>query len=454
MQHTGLGIYILGETARWVLAELTSDGRPRIRAAGSFPLGTGKPAGLPSSLPDDITVCFGPDECYFYELAFPFSQRSKVLAVLKNDIEDRALDPVDTLVADFLPVCTAADGSVTGYGITLPKARVAAAVDAAGTDHPAAIVTIDLFAVARLLTASGVRKGTWGLISFSAATACMGRIEDGRFTVLRSIPAVIDSPDAAAAAQAELLRRMGDGLPLEAVTVMSGDPAVAAMLAGAEAFAGRLAAVPMEGEPATDALVPAAVALAGLDRRGLPDLRQEELAFPGVLPALNRHVIAVAVVLAVFMGLVIAGLQVTRSGYEQELRSLEARTSREAGLVIDADTLKKELVKCDGDLGRAVKNLAAKVRGGGRKGETDLPPSSFRILNRAFEFLPAELDVVWERITISARSFSMNGRFAGTAEDVKAFDTFVSGLLGSGDFEVKNKSAAGGQLRLTLEFLK
>jgi len=453
----GTGIYVMGGTMLWAEADITSSGISVLRA-GSEQIGEDDSCSIPDDIASDIGVCFTPDSSYFHSLSFPFSSSRKVKSVLKNDIEEKSIDPIDSIVADFYSIASSS-GSIRGIGVTLPREKVETAVGLPGHEKEPCLVTLDVFAVSGLIKKHDIIEGDYYLAVLTGMTALMGESRDNIFQSIRTIPKRIDTKEEAEEAVRELAKRFDSPIPEEDIAVLPASPEVSRMLRESDDFPYSVINADLErkddsGLDTADLLVPVAAAQAALFPEHYPDFRQEDLAYSGIFNGLMGHAILFFSILVLFFLVAAVFLMRISGGYEQEIQSLNAVIEGEAESVIGA----KELEKLSDKL--TIKNKILKVWkqtvSDNRVSEAEgLPESAFKILCIILNYIPEGLDISWKRIMIRETTVSLYGTFNDEAKQASVkYDAFTQKLKHSEIFEENPRITTSGKkirnFRITL----
>jgi hypothetical protein len=438
----GLGIYIVKSDVRWAVAEY-KEGTVTVSDRGAFSLDNEGTVSFPDNVPDDITVCFTSEKGYFYPLTFPFKSDRKILSVLKNDIEEKSLDPIETVIADFYTVEGDEQGR-KGFGVTYPREWVFAGIEATGKDREPRIITLDIFVLADLLNKVSEVPESYYMVAFTGKTAFIGAVEKGIFKSFRSIPVRVGAPEDACRAVDELVKRFKIQDPENEIYVFCGPDDVDAMLRNNDAFPYQMVDIKMEAPDRSDInayLVPAAAAVAAVSHGVYPNFRRDDFKYPGVFSGLITHSVVFLSILALFFAVIIVMLIRMKGGYVQEVRSLEARSRQDAEKVIGEVRLQKGSKTQKGKEGQTkpakqykdykdmslveleefVRSVNKKSTPQSGKGDgSKLPTSAFKILHEILNYMPEGLDVTWERIMIKETLIYLNGKLA--EEDSDKYD--------------------------------
>lgn len=446
----GTGIYISDGALLWVEADITNSGITLLRA-GSEQIKEDGSCSMPDDIAGDIGVCFPPDSSYFYNLSFPFSSFRRIRSVLKNDIEGKSIDQIDSIVADFYPV-SSSSGSATGIGITLPRERVEKAIKLPGPEKEPCLVTLDVFAASGLIIKYSIREGDYYLAVLTDTTALMGELKGNIFQNIRTIPKRISTQGEAQEGIRELTKRFEGPVHAEDIAVLPISSEMSHLLREEGDFPYRIIDADMErkddsGLETADLLVPTSAAQAALSPKTYPNFRQEDLIYPGVFNGLIGHAILFFSILVLFFLAAAVFLRKMAGGYEQEITSLNTVIEEEAVSVIG----EKELGKLSDKL--TIKNKILKIWeqtvSDSRVADTEgLPESAFKILCIILNYIPEGLDISWKRIMIRENAVSLYGTFNDKAEQASAkYDIFTENLEKSEIFENPNKTISSGEIR-------
>jgi len=448
----GAGIYLTEKSLRWVIAEVRR-GVPRVLQAGTAPREKGISDEVRETFPPDVAVCTVPDGSFFHPLSFPFSSRRRVLSVLKHDIEGRSIDPIDSFTADFYPVQEGESG-VRGIGVTFPKDLLRECVEAPGGGRDPLLVTLDMFAVLKLLSACRPGEGDFFLAGFTEKTVTMGEVSGGVFTRIRSIPASVRTAQEAVEAVEELLKRFDRRPEGGMLKVFCSGGELCDRLREEERF--EIVSpdlVRRDGSGLSDAeiLVPAAAAAAAVNPGGVPNFRWEEFAPRGAAALLAGHWMFLLGTAAVLFLVSILFLASYERGCVQEVHSLRVSAREEAERVLGKkeldDLLKGGAVSLDTALKKAYTEAASRAG----EEDADLPPSAYRVLQEIFACIPEGLDIAWTRIIVREKIISLTGELPGSGEETsRGYDAFVANLRNTGKFTVRLAHVRGSTFRITL----
>lgn len=449
----GTGIYISGSTVRWVEADV-KNGVPSVLRSGSGQIDEQGSFDLPEDVPEDSAVCFSAERSFFYSLNFPFKSVRKIRAVLKSDIEDKSIEPIESIVADFYTVEKTAEGT-RGLGITFPREDVEKGIGITGPGKEPGLVTLDVFAVFELIKNTGYRDGDYFITALNDTSAFMGEVNEGVITRVRSIPTQINSLKAAEDAVHELIKRFDVDNPREDIVILACSSDISRIIQGNDAFPYSLVEIDLDRNDSpemgpVDLLIPAAAAAAAFNPERYPNLRQEDLAYGGPFYGLLNHGIAVLAMLALFFLTAIIFSSVLKGGYEQEIASLNAITEQEAEAVIG----KKKLAGIKGGLTLLNKIKKISKQTSDKNSvikEEGLPESAFKVLQTLLDYIPNNLDITWKRIMIREKVISLSGEFnAKDTEQTGAYDTFIKQLERSEMFNVNLNNIRKNTFRISL----
>ncbi len=453
----GLGLYFSDGRCKWVVSELADD-TLRISGAGEYIPDEEQPFILPEDLPEDVALVFSPDESYFYNLSFPFRSRNKINAVLKNDIEERCLDPVDSIVADFYIISQEGEQS-DGVCVTLPKEKIRNALEIAGDRVQPSVITLDIYVLVNIISKTGIRQGRYFLISFTERSAFLTEISDGVVQKVRGIPVAVESGSRAKEAVDELVKRFEIEDPENSILVYSGIDRIDSILHSYDQLNYEVLNVKTalgETDGVFNLLIPAAAAAASADPGRLPDFRKEEFSGGGVLSRLTGHSTLLLGACALILFVLILIVSYLKSGYEQQVRSLNARMKDEAELALDKKELEDAMgapgMKLPGAVEKIYKKYKTQVKGGAESSE--LPESAFKMLNEILGYFPEDLDVSWDRIIVQQRSISFRGTCEDNARNIANFDSFVNKVVATGNYSLGPKSSTGGSIRVTFRNIR